>query len=187
LLLKADGVLMERFNPLDDEPPEIILPSFWSAPHVFVRTADAFGILARMPLGRWGPTGLHNCWPEYYDEWADLLAQLGDFAGEVEKTWEARNRVHMRPSSQELAAMDSALLWPCRYLRGADEQRRALNLVAMANAQGRDLGEVLRRYQGYRRDRVALPRRSEQAWRKTAMLGADVIAQGLQRDDVPVF
>jgi hypothetical protein len=33
----------------------------------------------------------------------------------------------------------------------------------------------------------SLPRLSEQAWRRTAMSAADMIARGLQRDRQPVF
>ena len=67
-----------------------------------------------------------------------VLAQLG-VPGEVERTWEKRNRVVVRPSSREIAAMEKALGWPERYLRNASELIRALNLVTLANAQDRDL------------------------------------------------
>jgi hypothetical protein len=46
-----------------------------------------------------------------------LAEPLGDFVGEVERTWEARNRVYARRSREELTAMDHALAWPARYLR----------------------------------------------------------------------
>ena len=108
LLLQYDGVLAEAWNPLDPEPP-YLPPDTWNAPHVQHRFAGAIGTLLKLPLGRWGPSKVRNCWPMYYDEWADLIAQLADGADGIEETWKRRNRVRIMPSAREISAMERAL------------------------------------------------------------------------------
>ena len=108
LLLKADGVIADHWCPLD-LPSPYVAPEQWDAPHVQHRFIEAIGTLFKLPLGRWGPSKIRNCWPTYYDEWADLLAQLGDGADGFERTWTRRNRVRIMPSAREISAMERAL------------------------------------------------------------------------------
>lgn len=185
LHLKFDGVLAEQFNPIEG-PLQAILPSQWSGPHVFVRTSDAFQVLARIPRGRWGPSEVRTLWPTHHEEWSDVLAQL-TVPGEIEKSWEKRNRVIVRPSSREIAAMEQAFGWPVRYLRNASELIRALNLVTLAHAQDHDLRNVIQFHYQRRREHWGVPRLSDEAWRKMAYVAADRISRGLVRDRVSVF
>src|SRR3974390_4387 len=111
LLLKADGVIGDYWCPLDPPSP-YVPPERWNAPHVQHRFAEAIGTLLKLPLGRWGPSKIRNCWPTYFDEWADLLAQLGDGADGFEQTWKRRNRVRIMPSARGISAMERALEWP---------------------------------------------------------------------------
>jgi hypothetical protein len=70
LLLKADGVIADHWCPLD-LPSPYVAPEQWDAPHVQHRFTEAIGTLLKLPLGRWGPSKIKNCWPAYYDEWAE--------------------------------------------------------------------------------------------------------------------
>jgi hypothetical protein len=179
LLLQYDGVLAEAWNPLDPEPP-YQPPDTWNAPHVQHRFAEAIGTLLKLPLGRWGPSRIRNCWPAYYDEWADLLAQLGDGADGIEQTWKRRNRVRVMPSAHQISVMERALGWPGRHLRLQLELARALNICALAQARELAVEEVLRRskHAGVR---------SPTEWHRLALEAAHRIAVGLQGDRIAVF
>jgi len=106
LSLKFDGCLAEQCNPLEG-PLQEILPSVWSGPHVLVRTSDAFATIARMPRGAWAPSEIRGLWPTHNEEWQDVLAQLGN-NGDVESTWEQKNRVIVRASSVEITGMEKS-------------------------------------------------------------------------------
>jgi hypothetical protein len=179
LLLKCDGVIAEHLCPLDPEPlyrP----PDKWDAPHVQHRFAEAIGTLLKLPLGRWGPSKIRNCWPTYYDEWADLIAQLGDGADGFEQTWKRRNRARIMPSAREISVMERALEWPGRHLRHRLELARALNICALAQARELAVEDVVRRgkHAGVR---------SPTEWHRLALEAADRIAVGLQVDRIAVF
>jgi hypothetical protein len=67
----------------------------------------------------------------------------------------------VRPSSVEIFGMEKAFSWPNDYLRGADELIRAINLVALANAQEIELSRIVERHYRRRRERWRAPRMSE--------------------------
>jgi hypothetical protein len=179
LLLKADGVIAEHLCPLDPEPP-YRPPDTWNAPHVQHRFAEAIGTLLKLPLGRWGPSKIRNCWPTYYDEWADLIAQLSDGADGIQQTWKRRNRVRIMPSAHEISAMERALEWPGRHLRRHLELGRALNICALAQARELAVEAVVKRgkHAGIR---------SPTEWHRLALEAAHRIAVGLQVDRVAVY
>jgi hypothetical protein len=179
LLLKYDALVAEHLCPLDTEPlyqP----PDKWDAPYVQHRFAEAIGTLLKLPLGRWGPPKIRNRWPTYYDEWADLLAQLGDGADGIEQTWKRRNRDRILPSASEIPAMERALEWPGRYLRRHLELARALNICSFAQARELPVKDVVKRgkHAGVR---------SPSEWHRLALEAARRIALGLQVDRVAVF
>jgi hypothetical protein len=179
LLLKADSVIAEHLCPLDSPSP-YVPPDKWDAPHVQHRFAEAIGTLLKLPLGRWGPSKIRNCWPAYYDEWADLIAQLGDGADGIEQTWKRRNRVRIMPSANEISAMERALGWPSRHLRHHLELARALNICGLAQAHELPVEDVVKRgkHAGVR---------SPTDWHRLALKGAHRIAVGLQVDRIAVF
>jgi hypothetical protein len=179
LLLQYDGVLAEAWNPLDPEPP-YLPPDTWNAPHVQHRFAEAIGTLLRLPLGRWGPSKIRNCWPTYYNEWADLLAQLGDGADGFEQTWKRHNRVRIMPSAHQISAMERALEWPGRHLRLHLQLAQALNVCGLAQARELPVEDVVKRgtHAGVR---------SPTEWHRLALEAADRIALGLQVDGIAVF
>jgi hypothetical protein len=179
LLLKCDGVLAEHLCPLDPEPlyrP----PDKWDAPHVQHRFAEAISTLLKLPLGRWGPCKIRNRWPTYYDEWADLIAQLGDGADGIEQTWRRRNRVRIMPSASEISAMERALEWPGRHLRRHLELAQALNICGLAQARELAVEDVVKRgkHAGVR---------SPTQWHRLALEAAQRIAIGLQTERVAVL
>jgi hypothetical protein len=179
LLLRADGVLVANWCPLDPEPP-YQPPDRWDGPHVAHRFAEAIDTLCKLPLGRWGPSEIRNCWPAYYDEWADLLAQLGDGADGIEQTWQRRNRVRIPPSAVEISQMERALFWPGAYLRGRHELTCALNVCGLAHARGLSVRDVVKRG---KHARIHSPTQ----WNKLALTAADTIAVGLRVDGIAVF
>jgi hypothetical protein len=179
LLLKADSVIADHWCPLDSPSP-YVSPEGWDAPHVQHRFAEAIGTLLKLPLGRFWPADIRNCWPAYYDEWADLLAQLSDGADGIEQTWKRRNRVRVMPSAREISVMERALGWPGRHLRCHLELARALNICALAQARELPVEDVVKRgrHAGVR---------SPTEWHRLALEAADRIAVGLQVDRIAVF
>ena len=179
LLLKADSVIADHWCPLDS-PSRYVPPERWDASHVQHRFAEAIGTLLKLPLGRWGPSKIRNCWPTYYDEWADFLAQLGDGTDGFEQTWKRRNRVRVMPSAHQISAMERALEWPGRHLRHHLELARALNICALAQARELAVEDVVRRgkHAGVR---------SPTEWHRLALEAAHRIAVGLQIDRIAVF
>jgi hypothetical protein len=193
LLLKYDGVV-EQFCPLDPEPP-YQPPDTWDAPHVQHRFAEAIGTLAKLPLGRFWPAGVHNCWPHYAQDWDQFMARMSAdmeqmaVAGQLSheflvahRDWTAdRHRIRKRASAQEISHMERALFWPGRYLRGrSTDLIRALNLTSLARARGVELNQVVRRgkHRGVR---------SSSAWQDLALEAAHQIAIGLRVDRIAVF
>jgi hypothetical protein len=179
LRLQYDGVLAEAWNPLDPEPP-YLPPDTWNAPHVQHRFAEAISTLLKLPLGRFWPADIRNCWPAYYDEWADLLAQLGDGADGFEQTWKRRNRVRVMRSARQISVMERALEWPGRHLPHHLELAWALNICSLAQARELPVEDVVRRgkHAGVR---------SAAEWHRLALEAAHRIAVGLQVDRVVVF
>jgi hypothetical protein len=122
-----------------------------------------------------------NCWPAYYDEWADLLAQFGDGADAIEQTWRKRNHVRTLPSAKEISAMDRTLEWPGQYLRREPVHLvYALNAVGLARAREVELKDIIRRG---KRAGVNSPA----VWQQLALEAAGTIARGLRVDQIPVF
>jgi hypothetical protein len=179
LLLKADSVIADHWCPLDSPSPYV--PSErWDAPHVQHRLVEAISTLLKLPLGRWGPSKIRNCWPAYYDEWADLIAQLGDGADGIEQTWKLRNRVRIMPSAHEISAMERALEWPGRHLRRNLELTRALNICSLAQARELPIEDVVK---GGKHAGV----RSPTEWHRLALEARHRIAVGLQVDRIVVL
>jgi hypothetical protein len=144
LLLKADGVICERWNPVEDGPPPEIVPATWDAVHVGRRFANALVLLSKMPA-RIFPRGHANVWPTYRLEWVDLLSMLGDEAGTAIKLLHAeRNFVRIPPSSLEISHMEAALGWQADYLRGRDSMlARAFNICGLAAARDCGIDDIV--------------------------------------------
>jgi hypothetical protein len=179
LLLRADGILAQVWNPLDPPPP-YEAPDHWDGPHVSHGFSEAVSTLLKLPIGDFGPRKIRNCWPAYQSEWADLLSMVGDGADGLEQSWARRNQVHLPPTAREVSHMEQALPWPGRYLRGAFDLVYALNATALTRACELELADVVRR--GPRAGVC-----STIVWQQLALEAADRIASGLVRDRVAVF
>ena len=157
-------------HPFRDDLLDDYVPDDWTAEHVERRLVEAYAILRRMPDRNLRPRAFGNLWPEYQSEWADLLAQVGmsDPGRECQ--------MHLPPTSIEIANMERALDWPISYLRGYDEEARALSRRAMAKAAGIPLRAVARRTGG---DERQLKRQAER--------GAHIIAVALARAGKPAW
>ena len=81
-----------------------------------------------------------------------------------------------RPSSIEIARMETVIVWPARYLGHVPQLLRSVQAVALARARDRDIAYAARR--------LALPGRLARRWNGE---GLDPIAAGLRRDAVAVF
>jgi hypothetical protein len=193
LLLKCDGVLAEHFCPLDPEP-QYQPPEKWDAPHVQHRFTEAISTLAKLPLGRFWPAGVRNCWPNYASEWAEFMARMSADMGAMAiegslsyefvaayQDWTAdRHLIRERPSAQEISVMERALFWPGRYLRTSHELARALNLCGLAQARGLSVRDVAKHGKH-------VDVRSPSAWHELALEAAHLIAVGLRVDRIAVF
>ena len=154
--------------------PEWVPPA-WIGEHVGVRLVEAFKTLALMPVAN-GPRMPHNAWPRYKIEWADLLAQKEMERADKELRAAAANRVRLAPSRQDISRMESALVWPARYLQSRPLIMRCLHRVALLRSRGVDTETIERKL----KRRPATVRAMNRA-------GLDFIATGLRRDAVPVF
>jgi hypothetical protein len=151
---------------------EEILPATWSGPHVSLRICDAMRTLRLIPMGR--VRGYGRPWPPYAYEWEDLLAQQEQ--GELERTQQLQNRVHLMPSWREITCMELAICWPAQFLNHAPELMVAVNAVALAHALDRDAGWVAVKRGGY-----------ADTWRQRHDSGCMVIASSLRNAKEPVF
>lgn len=166
----------ERSNALEYRTAAEYVPPVWIGPHVGWRLVGAFKTLARMPIGRSGPSGHSGFWPAYEHEWGDLLAQRQAEASDLELQQHLSNRSRVLPSSREVSQMEQVIGWPARYLRARPIIMRVVQRVAAYRSRDLDNEAIARRM-----DMTAhqLRRRNQD--------GLDVIAMGLRRDRVAVF
>ncbi len=102
--------------PYDETREEI--PARWEPEHVGRRLVMAFVTLDRLPPLR-GPREPGGHWPQHAIEWVDRLAQAELSDAERHTREAAQNFTNLRPTSAEIAAMETALDW-LRELRGVD-------------------------------------------------------------------
>jgi hypothetical protein len=152
--------------------PRPCAPRDWSWSHIIERMEEAFRTLRRLPAPT-GPRGHRNSMPTYDYDRGDLNAQLETY--EVERLAKLRNRVHLRPPSDEISRMEQAIWWPAKYLSGAEDLARAVNLSAMWAAMDMDVDKGLRRIKTTRR-----------LFNDRKLRGLCIIARGLTRDRVPI-
>jgi hypothetical protein len=72
--------------------------------------------------------------------------------------------------------LETAIVWPARYLGHVPQLLRTVQAVALARARDRDIAHAARK--------LALPGRLVRGWNNE---GLDLIAAGLRRDAVAVF
>jgi hypothetical protein len=88
----------------------------------------------------------------------------------------ARNRIRIIPSSTEIQCMETAIIWPARYLTAIPQLLRVVQAVARGRALDREMPHIARR--------LRLPGRLVRRWNRE---GLDTIAYGLRRDNVRIF
>lgn len=167
--------VVDDWNPLDGVPAPEYVPAEWNGPHVALRLADAWRILAKVPMPRFAPRSFGRMWPEFRIEWTDLLSMIG--AGELEAMQREMNRVRVLPTANEISRMEQAIGWPMQYL---DQPRECLivNVVARMTATDGNLHREIRRrrYGG-----------EAEEWTRANWRLCDRIADGLIKDRVMVF
>ena len=89
---------------------------------------------------------------------------------------EAFNRVRIPPTAIEVGNMETAIVWPARYLAARPLIVCVVHQVAAGRARGVEMEAIARRT----RRRAATVRAMNRA-------GLDLIADGLRRDGVAVF
>ena len=144
-------------------------------PHVGLRLVQAFKTLARMPMS-FGPRFDSGYWPRYRHEWEDLLAQEEAAKDDKQLRAEAFNRVRIPPTAADVGNMETAIVWPGRYLTARPMIMRVVHRVAAGRARGLELEAI-----AYRMKRRAA------AVRTMNRAGLDVIADGLRHNGVAVF
>jgi hypothetical protein len=117
-------------------------------------------------------SGFTNSWPAILHEYSDRTAYEDDPVWKAERAAES-NCTRPRPSSIEIARMETAIVWPARYV---PQLLHTVQAVALARARDRDIAYAARR--------LALPGRLARRWNCE---GLDLIATGLRRDAVAVY
>jgi hypothetical protein len=163
----------DEWHPLDGVPAPEYIPEHWDGPHVGLRLVEGFRTLAAMPNRSVG--GTSGYWPEIAYEWRDLMAQEESDLQLKEDKANAHNRAKIRPSAQAISRMETAIIWPGRYLTELT-LTRMVQRVALARSREVDMGYVAYKMQ---LDRKFLRARNR--------VGLDIIARGLRRDQVRVF
>lgn len=174
-LIPAETV---EWHPLSGVPAPDYVPEVWDGPHCGKRLIEAFSTLAKLPLS-WGPVAFGTAWPSYLHEWVDVLYQQGADLDAKERAREARNRVRLRPSAQEITRMEEAISWPGRYLAQLDQGQvltRTVQQVARWRSVERETEWIAHKL-----------RVSPTTLRRRNRAGLDAISLGLRRDRLPVF
>ena len=161
--------------PLRRRPGTGVVPPFWIGSHCGLRLVQAFKTLARMPMS-FGPRFGSGYWPRYRHEWEDLLAQEEAANDDKQLRAEAFNRVRIPPTAIEVGNMETAIVWPARYLAARPLIMRVVHRVAAGRARGQEMEAIASRM----KRRAATVRTMNRA-------GLDLIAYGLRHDDVAVF
>src|SRR5262249_16999028 len=81
-----------------------------------------------------------------------------------------------RPSSIEITRMETAIVWPARYLDHVPQLLRTVQAVAFLRARNRGIAHAARK--------LRLPGRLARRWNRE---GLNLIATGLRPDAVAVF
>ena len=136
---------------------------------------QAFKTLARMPMS-FGPRFGSGYWPRYRHEWEDLLAQEEAAKDDKQLRAEAFNRVRIPPTAADVGNMETAIVWPARYLAARPMIMRVVHRVAAGRARGLEMEAIAHRM-----------KRRAAAVRTMNRAGLDLIADGLRRDGVAVF
>lgn len=113
-------------------------PTRWAPEQVAKALVRAFATLDRLPRTR-GPREPGGHWPRHAIEWADQLAQAEIEDSERRQRDAASNRTNLRPTSLEIAQMETAFDW-LRELRAIDTGMALVtSLWALRAARGRSV------------------------------------------------
>jgi hypothetical protein len=86
-----------------------------------------------------GPRVFCDSWPAYAWEWEDLLAQQEANAEQKAKDLREQNRTRLLPSAAEIAAMETAIVWPARYLCEVPQLLHVVQMAAFGRSRDGDL------------------------------------------------
>jgi hypothetical protein len=150
-------------------PPDIPLDALWTPPMVQAVLIEAARTAVRV-AGRVGPAGFRSNMPEHLLEFGDEVGQI-----ETDEHGKGRNRVMLGATSAQISRMERAMVWPITYLPHDEEGRRCLQLFVRCRA-------LRLRFNRACKD-AGISRASAYRARDA---GLALIAQGLNRDRVPV-
>jgi hypothetical protein len=168
--------IVDGWHPLDHKPAPEYIPPSWIGTHAGKRLAEALRTLRHMPING-VPQGFATSWPGYaMIEWEDRLAQAGSDQEQQQQEAVAKNWSKTIPTSIEISRMEVAISWPARYLGEIPQLLRVVGAVASAKSRGQNIAVAERK--------LRLPGRVVRRWNNE---GLDLIAAGLQRDEVMVF
>jgi hypothetical protein len=161
-----DPDLLHEWHPLDGVPAPEYVPSLlgWATCQQATRRSATNA-----------PAGFANSWPAIIHEYAERAAYEDDPVWKAERAAES-NWTKPRPSSVEIARMETAIVWPARYLGHVPQLLRTVQAIALARSRDRDIAHAAHK--------LGLPGRLARRW---SCEGLDLIAAGLRRDAVPVF
>jgi hypothetical protein len=165
----------DGWHPLSGQPAPELIPATWLGWHTGKRLAEAMRTLGFLSING-HPLGYTSAWPRYMTEWGDVLARLEGDEEQQRQDAAAKNWTKIVPTSIEIGRMETAIVWPGRYLGEFPQLLRAVGAVAQARARYLDIAHAARK--------LNLPGRHVRRWNDE---GLDRIAAGLRLDEVAMF
>jgi hypothetical protein len=148
----------------------------WIGPHVAVRLVEAFRVLQRLQMNG-HPREFGSSWPTYEREFTDLAKYTDQEEWKADRRQEIWYRwARSIPSAEEIGRMETAIVWPARYLASTPQLLRTVGVAVVMKARHRSLRAVAKR--------LDVPGRLCRRWYHE---GLDQIAAGLLCDGVRVF
>ena len=129
-----DPDLLREWHPLDHTSAPEYIPPQWDSPHVGKRLAEALRTLRCIPVNE-NPAGFTSSWPSIMHEYSDRAAYEDDPVWKAERAAES-NWTKPRPSSIEITRMETAIVWPARYLGHVPQLLRTVQAVAVTRGPG---------------------------------------------------
>jgi hypothetical protein len=174
LIFDHDAIVDDAWHPLSGQPAPQYIPPFWIGVHVGTRLIEGLRVLRKLPVNGI-PVGFFNSWPRFAPTFADRVQYEDDLQWKTDQA-ALGNRIRPRPSSIEIARMETVISWPGSYLRDLPQCLTVVQCVALMRSRYHDVAHAAKRLQ--------LPGRIARRWNRE---GLDEIARGLRRDGVPVF
>jgi len=155
---------------------EKYIPANWSSEYVASRMILAAHTLKDLNVGKIYPSGYSSCFPEYKQDWNELLKEAitpeeQEHFNEMAKSRNSSKIV----SGHDIMLMEESLYWPIKYLYKREILASSVNLWVASDT----LGVPKKVY-------AKKKKMTEYYFKKYAMRGFEIISSGLEFDKVTV-